>query len=186
VLRALTNSLTIEYETVAAVDQIVIFEAAASSKGEAHRRYAVGRVQHNLLVDAHQDAKEGWLPVVHVQPPVELGVGDEASPGLANYGGAREGGGLRREAEEDLPQEIVIFKWGGRRSRRGVVAQSSALLTRMELGMQARAGAAGHSVSNLTRLDLRTAARAALVVHSGDVLTGVDLGWTQPRRGRVE
>jgi hypothetical protein len=77
-----------EYKTVAAVDQIVIFEAAAPSKGEAHRRYAVGRVQdggeHDLLVDAHQDAKEGWLPVVRVQPPVELGVGDEASPGPAD------------------------------------------------------------------------------------------------------
>jgi hypothetical protein len=52
----------------------------------------------------------------------EPGVSDEASPALAHGGGAREGGRLRLEAEEDLPEQIVAFERGGQGRRRGTGA----------------------------------------------------------------
>jgi hypothetical protein len=41
---------------------------------------------------------------------IELGAGEDASPALADEGGAGEGRRLRREAEEDLLQEVLVFQ----------------------------------------------------------------------------
>jgi len=90
--------------------------------------------------------------VVDAEAAEELGVGEEASPAPADGGCARKGGWLRREADEDLPEEIVVFKRGGRRRRRGAAAShSGALLARVHLAVKERAAAAGHSGALLTR-----------------------------------
>lgn len=60
--------------------------------------------------------------MVDAEAADELGVGDEPYPTLADCGGAGKRGRLRGEAEEDHPEEIVIFKRGGRRRRRPAVA----------------------------------------------------------------
>jgi len=53
--------------------------------------------------------------LAHEEPPPEAGSGDEAAPALAHEGGADEARRLvRREAEEDLLDEVVI-----QRPRRG-------------------------------------------------------------------
>jgi hypothetical protein len=48
----------------------------------------------------------------------EIGVTEDVSPLLADEGGAWKGGGLRREAEEDLLQEVLIVQG----TRRGTAA----------------------------------------------------------------
>lgn len=92
-----------------------------------------------------------------------------------------QGGGLRWETEEDLPQHIIVDRQGGRHRRRGdaaasVAGHSGSLLTCLDLGMKARTAAAGDSVSLLTRLDWMMEARATARGHSGVLLAGVDLG----------
>jgi hypothetical protein len=47
--------------------------------------------------------------VAEAEAAAEAGVGDEAAPSLADEGGAREGGGLRWKAEEDLGEQVVDF-----------------------------------------------------------------------------
>ena len=47
----------------------------------------------------------------------KAGVGDEAAPAVADEGGAGERGGQRREAEEDLGEEVVVVRQGHRRRR---------------------------------------------------------------------
>jgi hypothetical protein len=59
--------------------------------------------------------------VVAAEAALELGVGDEAAPTLADEGGPGEGGRARRQAEENLPEQIVVvWQRGGR--RRGAAA----------------------------------------------------------------
>jgi hypothetical protein len=112
-----------EDETVAAIEQLITITAPAASKVKAPRRYAIGRVQDGVehdpppLVPPQEDAEEGRLPVVCIELAEEPGVGDEASPALADGGGAREGGGQRREADEDLPEYVVVVRQGGRLRR---------------------------------------------------------------------
>jgi hypothetical protein len=49
-----------------------------------------------------------------VELAVELGVGDEAPPALADGGGAGQRGGLlRQEMGEDLPEHVVVVRKGG-------------------------------------------------------------------------
>ena len=57
----------------------------------------------------------------------EAGALDEAAPSLADEGGAREGGGLRGEAEEDLGEQVVVVQHR-RRRRRAAEATHLALL----------------------------------------------------------
>jgi hypothetical protein len=82
---------------------------------------AVGRVQDGREdgVGAeirYEEAEQRRLPVALAEPGEKLGTGKDASPSLANEGGAGEGRRLRREAEEDLLQEVLIFQ---RRHNRG-------------------------------------------------------------------
>jgi hypothetical protein len=64
---------------------------------------------------------------VCIQLAVELGFGDEAPPTLADGGGAVQGGLLRRDPEEDLPENVVAVRQVGRRRRRRVVPAPSSL-----------------------------------------------------------
>lgn len=50
--------------------------------------------------------------MVHAEAAKESGVDEEVTPTLADGRGAREGGRLGREAEEDLPKHVVIFNGG--------------------------------------------------------------------------
>jgi hypothetical protein len=61
-----------------------------------------------------EDAEEGRLPLVGAEATEEPGVGDEASPVLADGVGAQEGGWPRREAEEDLPEHVLVERHGFR------------------------------------------------------------------------
>jgi hypothetical protein len=56
-----------------------------------------------LLPFPEEAADEGRVAAVaEVEAADEAGVGDEAAPALADSGDAREGGGLRGDAEKDL------------------------------------------------------------------------------------
>ena len=94
--------------------------------------------------------------MVRVELAEEAGVGDEIPPAPADGGGAREGGGLRREAEEDLPEHVVVVRQGrGRRDAAPAASagrSSASLLARVDLGMEPRAAAAGHCGALLHRL----------------------------------
>jgi hypothetical protein len=113
-----------EDEAVVAIEEIVTEGAAAAYKVEAPRTYAVGTIQDGIELELvppvfppREEAEEGRLPVVCIELAEEPGVGDEASPALADGGGAPEGGGQRREAEEDLPEYVVAVRQGGRLRR---------------------------------------------------------------------
>jgi hypothetical protein len=111
-----------EKATVTAIERRVTAGAAVASKVEALRRDAVWRVEdgfeHYPVIAAQKDAEQRGLPVVGAEEAEELGVGDEASPALADGGGAKEGGRLRREAEEDLPEHIFVERQVFRLRRR--------------------------------------------------------------------
>jgi hypothetical protein len=175
-------------EYVVAVEQIVIVAVAGEFKGQASRGDAVGRVKDGVEHDTflfsppQEDAEQGRLPVVCIELAVELGVGDDAPPLLAYGGCAREGGRLRRETEENLPQHVVAVRQGG--SSRGRAAtptaaasadHSGALHVRLDMAMEARAAAGCHPGSFLTHLGLWMEARAAASDHSSGVPTRLDL-----------
>lgn len=90
-------------------------------KGEALRRDAVRWIQdwgEDEVVKASEDAEEGRLfPMAGAEALEELGVGDEPSRPLANSGGTWQGGWLRQEPEEDLTEEVITVRQGGRRCR---------------------------------------------------------------------
>jgi hypothetical protein len=99
---------------------------------QALKRDAVRRVQdgpeRDLLVEAlegvrmsdvvriyrpdlvPENAEEGRLPVVGAEAAEKPGNSDKASPALADRGRAREGGWLRQETDEDLPEHISSLK----------------------------------------------------------------------------
>ena len=176
-----------EDTTMAAIDHNP--SRGVVAEAESLRRDAVGRVQQRCEgegVAQMEDAEERRLPVVRVEAAEELAVGDDASPAPADGGCAREGGRLWREAEEDLPEHIVVVlqrqRQGGRRLRRGaaVAGHPLALAGRVDLWMQARAAsAAGHSGAALAMcgiLDLGAPARAAWEGKLGALLARVDPG----------
>jgi hypothetical protein len=73
-----------------------------------------------------EETEEGRVaPVAEAEAAEEAGVGDEAAPALADGGCAGEGGGLRRETDEDLAEEVVVVQWPGRR-RADVVVVAAA------------------------------------------------------------
>jgi hypothetical protein len=59
-------------------------------------------------------AEQGRCPVVLAEAAEEAGVRDEAAPVFADEGGTGEGGRERRQAEEDLTEEIVVVRQGRR------------------------------------------------------------------------
>jgi hypothetical protein len=88
--------------------------AVVDLQGEAPGGHTVGGVESRYEGKAgayDEAAKEGRVAtVVEAEAAGEAGVEGEAAPASADGGGAREGGRLRWEAEEDLTEEIVIFK----------------------------------------------------------------------------
>ena len=84
---------------------------AVESHVEALRRDTVGRVQdrfENDTIDAVlEEAEEGRLPVVLAESALEPGVGDGASPALADGGGAWTGGGGGGSPKEDLRSQAA-------------------------------------------------------------------------------
>lgn len=102
----------------AAVAAAVDLAALGKPQGEAIRgRDGIRRIQHGREADlasvVEEEAEEGRLPVVGAEAAEEPGVGDEAAPAPADRGGARERGRDRREAEQDLAEEVVVVQRGG-------------------------------------------------------------------------
>lgn len=125
-----------ENEAVAASEEL---SAGRRLQGEARGVDAVGRVQCRGEVDdafaapAGEEAEERgvWPEAVEcAEAADELGIGDEAAPALAYEGGAGEGGRPRREADEDLPEEVVVVRQG--RRRREAAAAHQTLLTHLK------------------------------------------------------
>jgi hypothetical protein len=106
-----------EYETVAASKKPEA-EAVVELQGEAALRDTIGGLQGRCEDEIHvEEAEEGRVAaVVDAESADEAGVGDEAEPALGDERGAGEGGGLRRKAEEDLGEQVVVVQ--GRRRRR--------------------------------------------------------------------
>lgn len=59
--------------------------------------------------------------MVPAEAAEELGVGEDAAPALAHRRCTGERGWLRREAEEDLTEEVLVLQ-RGRRRRQGTTA----------------------------------------------------------------
>jgi hypothetical protein len=96
-------------------------------QAEAPGRDAIGSIQsgsEGFAAISFEEAEEGRVAaVVEAEAADESGVGDQAAPELADDGCAREGGGLRGEAEEDLGEQILVFQRRCRRRRSGAAAE---------------------------------------------------------------
>ena len=154
---------------------------AVESHVEALRKDAVRRVQDRFEDDTIdsllEETEEGRLPVVLKEAAVEPGVGDDASPALADGGGAWKGGGLRREAEEDLPKEIIVLKRRAAAAATTIAAgHCGCPLNRVDLWTEERAAPWSCSVALITRVNPGMEARAAAAGQSVAVVSGVDLG----------
>jgi len=64
-----------------------------------------------------EKAEEGRRAVVGAEAAEEMGIGDDAAPGLADSCGAGEGARPRREAEQELGEEVLVIQRGRRRGR---------------------------------------------------------------------
>jgi hypothetical protein len=72
-----------------------------------------------------EEAEDGrFVAVVDAEAAGEAAVGGEAVPALADEGRAGEGRGLRREAEEDLGEEVVVVQRRLHRPRTGAAAEA--------------------------------------------------------------
>nr|CAB3465478.1 unnamed protein product [Digitaria exilis] len=99
---------------MAAAQEEQAIAAAAAAGGRWGQRW--GEDWH---VSAGEEvAEEGRCPVVLLVAAEEAGVGDEAAPALADEGDPGKGGRLRRHAEEDLAEEVVVVREGYRRRSR--------------------------------------------------------------------
>ena len=127
-----------EHEAMAAVEEPVAV-AVVELQREAPDGDTVGGLQSWYEGDPagrnhflKEEAEEGRVAaVMAAESAEESGVRDEATPALADERGAREGGGLRGEAEEDLGQQIFVVQRRRRRRRAGRAAEAAhlALLT---------------------------------------------------------
>jgi len=154
-----------EGEAVAASEEAQVVAAVAARQGEALPRDAVGPTQRGHELDVAvlvgEEAEEGRRPVVGAEAAEEGRVGEEAAPALADEGGAREGGGERREAEEDLPVEVVVVRqrrWPRLQRRRG------GTLAHVDCAFSV--GFTAHELAG-----------AATSSSGGDWLTGKEWGW---------
>jgi hypothetical protein len=101
-------------EAVAAAQEApLVTGVMALRQEEAGGRDAVGRFQNGrekscCTNEPCEEAQQRRLPVVLAKAAYELGVGDDAAPWLAHRGCSREGRWLRREAEEDLLEEVIV------------------------------------------------------------------------------
>ena len=94
--------------------------AVVEPEGEASAWDTVGGLQSRCKGNSshilEEQTKERWIEmVVGAEAAAEASVGDEAEPALADEGGARERGGFRGQAEEDLGEEIFVFQRPRRR-----------------------------------------------------------------------
>jgi hypothetical protein len=105
-----------EHETVAAPKALEAL-AHAGRQREASGVDTVGGLQggHEGQTFRSFEETEQWrvAAVVEAEAAEEAGVGDEASPALADGGGAGEGRRLRGEADEDLAEEVVVVQRTG-------------------------------------------------------------------------
>jgi hypothetical protein len=86
------------------------------------------------------------VAVVAAEAADEARVRGEAAPALADEGRAGKGGGLRREAEEDLAEKIFVFQRRLHRRRAGeaaVAAEAAAEEEDAEAGHLALASTTG-------------------------------------------
>jgi hypothetical protein len=73
-----------------------------------------------------EETEDGRWPVAGAEAADEMGVGDDAAPAFADGSGAGEGGGVRRKAEEDLGEDVIVV---GQMGRQGGAAASAAAAT---------------------------------------------------------
>jgi hypothetical protein len=136
-----------EEETMATSKGYGAVVVVVTLQGEAPGRDAIGGLQgrkEGTTSVLFEEAEEGRLPVVCIELAEEPGVGDEASPVLADRGGPQEGGWPRREAEEDLLEHVLMERQGfGIRRRFAAAGHSDAIPARVDLGMEAAEGHSG-------------------------------------------
>jgi hypothetical protein len=105
--------------------------AVAELQGEAAGRDSVrgleSRYKGVALVSFEEPEEGRAAAVVAAEAAEEAGVGSDAAPALADECRAGEGGGLRREAEEDLAEEVVVFQRRLPRRRAGAAAEAAHL-----------------------------------------------------------
>jgi hypothetical protein len=89
-----------------------------------------------------------FAAVADAEAAGEAAVGGEAVPAPADKGRAGERGGLRREAEEDLSEEVVVFQ----RGRTGATAEAAHLEKQR---LRRRAGAAAAAAAGCLALLMR-------------------------------
>ena len=117
-----------EDAAVASVDRV---PAAVVGVGRAE---GAGGDEAGHVDAVAQEAEHGGRAVELAEPAAEAGPGDEAAPGLADEGGVEEVGGLRRrEADDDLLDELVHQSRDPRRRSHGDWSDSSGG-ARRELG----------------------------------------------------
>jgi len=110
-----------EGEAMAAAEEEQALAGRLLRQGEALGWDAVRRRQRGgedgPATVAEEVAEQGRCPVVLAEAAEEARVGDEAAPVFADEGGAREGRRERRQAEEDLTEDVVVVRQGHRRRR---------------------------------------------------------------------
>ena len=92
-----------EYETMAVVEETkaayITPRQGEASVGDTIRGHE-SRHEGSVMKSCVEETEEGRVvAMAEAESAEEAGVGDEAAPALADEGCAREGGGLRREAE---------------------------------------------------------------------------------------
>jgi len=94
--------------------------AVAKRRTEALAWDAIRRIHYGteevVAYNHVEEPDEGGTPVAGAEAAAKVGFGDEAAPALADEGGAGERGRLRRQAEEDLGEEVVVVRQSRRRS----------------------------------------------------------------------
>lgn len=105
----------VEHEDAPVVDtEEVPGVTRIAPQGEAPVRDGVGGV-HRGMEDGiaraiHEHAQEGRLQLAGVVATNEARAGDDAAPNLADGSGAGERRGMRREAEEDICENVFVFQ----------------------------------------------------------------------------
>ena len=100
---------------MAAATEVPLVAAPGHSKA-ALGRDAVGfsvEIRDKLVFisrNPYEEAQQRRFLVVFAEAFEELRVGEDGAPPRADKGGAREGGRLRREANEYLPEEVFVVK----------------------------------------------------------------------------
>jgi hypothetical protein len=78
-----------------------------------------GRLEEVAAIIAEVAEEGRVVAVVCAEAGAEAGVGGEAAPAPGDGAGAGKGGGIRREAEENLREKVVVFQRRRRRREAG-------------------------------------------------------------------